>query len=143
MQQLLIDVVNFLAAALIAVPLSVRLGFGSVPGYLLAGVAICPWALKLITDVDAILHFAELGIARGRSAVVFAGDAGRGAVDGHDAAAVARSPAIRASVRRRQSEAVIKDRVSRCVRFCSRLERVDSATRRSADSAARWERSSR
>ncbi len=64
MQQLLIDVVMFLAAALIAVPLSVRLGFGSVPGYLLAGVAIGPWALKLVTDVDAILHFAELGIDR-------------------------------------------------------------------------------
>jgi len=40
MEGMLIDVVIFLAAALIAVPLSVRLGFGSVLGYLLAGVAI-------------------------------------------------------------------------------------------------------
>jgi glutathione-regulated potassium-efflux system ancillary protein KefC len=62
MEGMLIDVVIFLAAALIAVPLSVRLGFGSVLGYLLAGVAIGPWVLRLITDVDAILHFAELGI---------------------------------------------------------------------------------
>jgi len=62
MEGMLIDVVIFLAAALIAVPLSIRLGFGSVPGYLLAGVAIGPWVLKLVTDVDAILHFAELGI---------------------------------------------------------------------------------
>ncbi|WP_158935786.1 monovalent cation:proton antiporter-2 (CPA2) family protein [Burkholderia sp. S171] len=62
MEGMLIDVVIFLAAALIAVPLSVRLGFGSVLGYLLAGVAIGPWVLRLVTDVDAILHFAELGI---------------------------------------------------------------------------------
>ena len=62
MEGMLIDVVIFLAAALIAVPLSIRLGFGSVLGYLLAGVAIGPWVLRLITDVDAILHFAELGI---------------------------------------------------------------------------------
>jgi glutathione-regulated potassium-efflux system ancillary protein KefC len=62
MEGMLIDVVIFLAATLIAVPLSVRLGFGSVLGYLLAGVAIGPWVLRLITDVDAILHFAELGI---------------------------------------------------------------------------------
>ena len=62
MDGMLIDVVIFLAAALIAVPLSIRLGFGSVLGYLLAGVAIGPWVLRLITDVDAILHFAELGI---------------------------------------------------------------------------------
>jgi monovalent cation:proton antiporter-2 (CPA2) family protein len=62
MEGMLIDVVIFLGAALIAVPLSVRLGFGSVLGYLLAGVAIGPWVLRLVTDVDAILHFAELGI---------------------------------------------------------------------------------
>ncbi|MEA3098100.1 MAG: glutathione-regulated potassium-efflux system ancillary protein KefC [Caballeronia mineralivorans] len=62
MEGMLIDVVIFLAAALVAVPLSIRLGFGSVLGYLLAGVAIGPWVLRLITDVDAILHFAELGI---------------------------------------------------------------------------------
>jgi Kef-type K+ transport system membrane component KefB len=62
MERMLIDVVIFLAAALVAVPLSVRLGFGSVPGYLVAGVVIGPWAPKLVTDVDEILHFSELGI---------------------------------------------------------------------------------
>ena len=36
MEGMLIDVVIFLAAALIAVPLSIRLGFGSGLGYLLA-----------------------------------------------------------------------------------------------------------
>ena len=61
-EALLIDAVVFLSAALIAVPLSIRLGFGSVLGYLLAGVMIGPWVLRLVTDVDAILHFAELGI---------------------------------------------------------------------------------
>jgi glutathione-regulated potassium-efflux system ancillary protein KefC len=59
---LLVDAVVFLSAALIAVPLSIRLGFGSVLGYLLAGVLIGPWGLRLITDVNAILHFSELGI---------------------------------------------------------------------------------
>ncbi|MFM0334550.1 cation:proton antiporter domain-containing protein [Paraburkholderia strydomiana] len=43
-------------------PLPVQLGFGSVPGYLFASVAIGPGVLRLITDVDAILHFAEVGI---------------------------------------------------------------------------------
>jgi len=62
MTGLLIDVVIFLASALIAVPLAVRLGFGAVLGYLVAGIAIGPWALKLVTDFDAILHFSELGI---------------------------------------------------------------------------------
>jgi glutathione-regulated potassium-efflux system ancillary protein KefC len=62
MTKLLIDVVIFLASALIVVPLSVRLGFGAVLGYLVAGVMIGPWVLGLVTDVDAILHFSELGI---------------------------------------------------------------------------------
>jgi glutathione-regulated potassium-efflux system ancillary protein KefC len=62
MEKLLIDVVVFLLAALVMVPLSIRFGFGSVLGYLLAGVMIGPWVLRLVTDVDAILHFSELGI---------------------------------------------------------------------------------
>jgi len=62
MSKLLIDVVIFLASALIIVPVAVRLGFGAVLGYLVAGVIIGPWALRMVTDVDAILHFSELGI---------------------------------------------------------------------------------
>ena len=54
--------VVFLSAAVIAVPLAQRFGLGSVLGYLLAGVLIGPWGLGLISDVDAILHFAELGV---------------------------------------------------------------------------------
>ena len=52
----------YLAAAVIAVPLSKRLGLGSVLGFLLAGVAIGPWGLKLIGDVEAMLHFSEFGV---------------------------------------------------------------------------------
>lgn len=54
--------VIFLSAAVVAVPLAQRLGLGSVLGYLLAGVAIGPWGMGLISDVDAILHFAEFGV---------------------------------------------------------------------------------
>lgn len=54
--------VIFLGAAVVAVPIAQRLGLGSVLGYLLAGVAIGPWGLGLISDVDEILHFAEFGV---------------------------------------------------------------------------------
>jgi len=52
----------FLVAAIIAVTLFKKLGLGSVLGYLTAGVVIGPWGLSLITGVDNILHFAELGV---------------------------------------------------------------------------------
>lgn len=58
----LLDALIFLAAAVVAVPLAQRLGIGSVLGYLIAGVVIGPWGLGLISDVEAILHFAELGV---------------------------------------------------------------------------------
>lgn len=52
----------FLLAAVICVPLSRRLGFGAILGYLGAGIIIGPYGLALISDVDHILHFAELGV---------------------------------------------------------------------------------
>src|SRR5699024_1693656 len=52
----------FLAAAVIAVPLFQRLGFGSVLGYLAAGVLIGPSGLGLAGGADGTLHFAELGV---------------------------------------------------------------------------------
>jgi len=52
----------FLGAAVVAVPLSKRLGLGSVLGYLAAGIVIGPWVLGLIGDVESILHFAEFGV---------------------------------------------------------------------------------
>src|SRR5512134_2292120 len=59
---LLAESAIFLAAAVIAVPLSRRLRLGAVLGYLAAGVIIGPWGLGLVTEVDNILHFAELGV---------------------------------------------------------------------------------
>ncbi|HEV2213480.1 MAG TPA: monovalent cation:proton antiporter-2 (CPA2) family protein, partial [Gammaproteobacteria bacterium] len=58
----LYQVAVFLIAACVAVPLSRKSGFGSVLGYLVAGVLIGPWGLKLITDVPVILGFAEIGV---------------------------------------------------------------------------------
>ncbi|MGO2324311.1 glutathione-regulated potassium-efflux system protein KefB [Vibrio casei] len=54
--------VVFLSAAVIAVPLAQRFGLGSVLGYLLAGIVIGPWGLGLISDVDSVMHFSELGV---------------------------------------------------------------------------------
>ncbi len=52
----------FLGTAIVAVPLFRRLGFGSVLGYLAAGVVIGPGTLGLISDSENILKFAELGV---------------------------------------------------------------------------------
>jgi glutathione-regulated potassium-efflux system ancillary protein KefC len=52
----------FLAAAVAAVPISKALGLGSIIGYLAAGMAIGPWGLGLVSDVQSILHFAEFGV---------------------------------------------------------------------------------
>ena len=58
----LINSLIYLAAAVVAVPLSKALGLGSIIGYLAAGMAIGPWGLGLVTDVQSILHFAEFGV---------------------------------------------------------------------------------
>jgi len=52
----------YLSAAVIAVPLSKALGLGAIIGYLAAGMAIGPWGLGLVTNVQDILHFAEFGV---------------------------------------------------------------------------------
>lgn len=52
----------YLSAAVIAVPLSKALGLGSIIGYLAAGIAIGPWGLRLVSNVEDILHFAEFGV---------------------------------------------------------------------------------
>lgn len=62
MQDLLLNAVIYLAAAVIAIPIAKRFGLGSVLGYLIAGIVIGPWGLKLIADVEAILHFSEFGV---------------------------------------------------------------------------------
>jgi CPA2 family monovalent cation:H+ antiporter-2/glutathione-regulated potassium-efflux system protein KefB len=54
--------VALLAAITIAVPLSRRLGLGSILGYLVAGIVIGPAGFRFITDVDQIADVAALGV---------------------------------------------------------------------------------
>ncbi|MBA2675503.1 glutathione-regulated potassium-efflux system protein KefC [Ramlibacter sp.] len=58
----LLNSLIYLGAAVFAVPLSKYLGLGSIIGYLAAGIAIGPWGLGLVTNVEDILHFAEFGV---------------------------------------------------------------------------------
>ena len=58
----LINSLIYLGAAVVAVPFSKALGLGSIIGYLAAGMAIGPWGLGLVTNVQDILHFAEFGV---------------------------------------------------------------------------------
>ena len=53
---------TYLAAAVIAVPIARALGLGAIIGYLAAGIAIGPWGLGLVRNVQDILHFAEFGV---------------------------------------------------------------------------------
>ena len=52
----------YLAAAVIAVPISRALGLGTIIGYLVAGIVIGPSGLKLVSNVQDILHFSEFGV---------------------------------------------------------------------------------
>ena len=53
----------YLLAAVISVPVAKRLGFGSVLGYLLAGMIIGPFVLGLIgSEGEDVMHFAEFGV---------------------------------------------------------------------------------
>ncbi len=54
--------VALLAAAVLAVPISRRFGFGSVLGYLVAGAVIGPLGLGLVSDVARIAEISELGV---------------------------------------------------------------------------------
>ena len=58
----LINSFIYLSAAVVAVPLAKKLGLGSIIGYLAAGIAIGPWGLGLVTNVQDILDFAEFGV---------------------------------------------------------------------------------
>ena len=58
----LYTLVILLAAAVVAVPVAKRLGFGSVLGYLAAGLIIGPAGLRLVTDVESIAQASELGV---------------------------------------------------------------------------------
>jgi monovalent cation:proton antiporter-2 (CPA2) family protein len=52
----------YLAAAVAMVPLARRLGLGSVLGYLIAGVVIGPFGLRLLGGGESVMHVAEFGV---------------------------------------------------------------------------------
>lgn len=53
----------YLLAAVISVPLAKRLGLGSVLGYLLAGIVIGPFGLRLVGSAHSdVMHIAEFGV---------------------------------------------------------------------------------
>lgn len=60
--ELLNHVLVYLGAAVLCVPLAKRWGLGSVLGYLLAGILIGPFGLRLISEGEDVLHFAEFGV---------------------------------------------------------------------------------
>ena len=62
MDSILFEATLYLAAMVIAVPLSVRLGLGSVLGYLMAGVALGPILQQTGADPHDLQQFAEFGV---------------------------------------------------------------------------------
>ncbi|MGB0799998.1 MAG: cation:proton antiporter, partial [Planktomarina sp.] len=62
MENFLLQATLYLGAALIVVPVAVRLGLGSVLGYLLAGIAIGPLFGLVGSETESLQHFAEFGV---------------------------------------------------------------------------------
>ena len=62
MEQFLLKLFIFLAAAVIAVPLARKGKLGSVLGYLIAGIVIGPFGLSLIDNIEVVMHFTEFGV---------------------------------------------------------------------------------
>ena len=62
MENVLLQASLYLSAAVMAVPLSQRLGLGSVLGYLLAGVLLSPLLHLIGSNTEQIQHYAEFGI---------------------------------------------------------------------------------
>lgn len=62
MNHLISESLIFFGSAIFFVPLFHRLGFGSVLGYLIAGVFVGPFGMKLIHDLERVSHIAELGV---------------------------------------------------------------------------------
>lgn len=58
----LLFMVILFAAALLAVPVTARLGLGSVIGYLIAGVLVGPQVFGLVNNPEKVLHLAEFGV---------------------------------------------------------------------------------
>ena len=62
MVNFLLQATLYLGAALIVVPVAVRLGLGSVLGYLLAGIVIGPGLGWVGGETTELQHFAEFGV---------------------------------------------------------------------------------
>lgn len=62
MHELLRESVTILAAAIAVLLLSNRLRIPSVVGFLLTGVLIGPWGLRLVSDTERVEMFAEIGV---------------------------------------------------------------------------------
>ena len=57
-----LNLIVFLSAAVICVPISKKLGLGAVLGYLIAGLLIGPHGFGFISDVESVLSFSEFGV---------------------------------------------------------------------------------
>jgi monovalent cation:proton antiporter-2 (CPA2) family protein len=64
LEDFLLGAFVYLAAAVIAAPIAMRLGLGSVLGYLVAGIIIGPSVSGLIggSEGESVMHFAEFGV---------------------------------------------------------------------------------
>ncbi len=62
MENLFLQATIYLAAAVLAVPIANRLGFGSVLGYLIAGVVIGPLLGLVGAETRDLQHYAEFGV---------------------------------------------------------------------------------
>lgn len=62
MDNLLLLAFILLSSGIAIVPISVWLGFGSVLGFLFAGILLGPVFLALNVDIEGIEHFAEFGV---------------------------------------------------------------------------------
>eukprot|EP00903_Cladosiphon_okamuranus_P003565 g3563.t1 len=61
-QNIFLQTFIYLAAALVAIIVGKRLGIGAVLGYLLMGIVIGPFGLRIIGHSEDIMHFAEFGV---------------------------------------------------------------------------------
>jgi monovalent cation:proton antiporter-2 (CPA2) family protein len=59
---MLVEFTISLLAAIVSVPISRALGFGSVLGYLAAGIFIGPFGIALVSDFHDTMHIAEMGV---------------------------------------------------------------------------------
>lgn len=62
MNEFINQAIVFIGTTVIIVPIFKLLGFGSVLGYLTAGILVGPYSLGLIKDAESVMHFAELGV---------------------------------------------------------------------------------